>query len=97
MATRNEDGEEAKLVKRLLRGVEWRDRGKCVKREYGSARQEREIELWGVIGSIEISGATEPLLPLLAVGQFLHVGKSTSYGHGWYELQGGCFEWSESR
>jgi CRISPR-associated endoribonuclease Cas6 len=42
--------------------------------------------LKGYIGEIIFEGNITPFLPLLRMGEFLHVGKATAFGQGWYEL-----------
>lgn len=55
-----------------------------------SSRQKRSITLYGLTGSVLIT-ATNPtlkkLLPLLHLGELLHIGKSTALGLGEYQLQ----------
>ncbi|MCX7597874.1 MAG: CRISPR system precrRNA processing endoribonuclease RAMP protein Cas6 [Armatimonadetes bacterium] len=51
-----------------------------------SARQKREIDLSGVVGRVEVGGEWQPFWPLLALGQFIHVGKGTSFGCGQYRV-----------
>lgn len=68
--------------------VQWRQvEARWVQRRHWSARQGREIQLGGMLGRIELEGPLQPLLPLLRVGELLHVGKNTSYGYGWYGLE----------
>ena len=47
-----------------------------------SAAQQREVELFGVTGSITLSEGVNHLWPLLAVTQWSHIGKGTVYGMG---------------
>jgi CRISPR-associated endoribonuclease Cas6 len=47
-----------------------------------SYRQERDISMGGVSGSIEFTGNLDPFLPLLEIGEYLHVGKGTAFGLG---------------
>lgn len=51
-----------------------------------SAWQRRKIALGGVVERIEQGEGWQILWPLLAVGEFVHVGKSTSFGCGQYRL-----------
>ncbi len=82
-----DDGEEAKL-RDLVGQVRWTARGKWVQRRHWSARQQKEIELGGVFGEMRMEGPLGELWPLLRAGELLHVGKSTSYGYGWYTVEG---------
>lgn len=55
-----------------------------------SSRQGRKITLFGMTGDVFITGDDKilsRLLPLLWLGQYIHVGKSTTLGLGQYQLQ----------
>ncbi|MGZ5444639.1 MAG: CRISPR-associated endonuclease Cas1 [Thermoanaerobaculia bacterium] len=43
----------------------------------------------GILGAITLLGVPEEWLPILALGQHLHLGKSTRYGLGRYRIDGG--------
>lgn len=62
------------------RELRWFDWGRF------SGRQKREMKLGGLLGSFRLEGALEPFMPLLHLGQWLHVGKNTSFGLGAYRL-----------
>jgi CRISPR/Cas system endoribonuclease Cas6 (RAMP superfamily) len=50
-----------------------------------SSRQGRRVPLEGVVGRIVYQGdALDELVPLLALGEALHVGKGTALGMGRY-------------
>lgn len=54
-----------------------------------SSRQDRHMQLGGLIGALELSGpALAPLWPALWFGQWAHLGKGTSFGLGGYRLEG---------
>jgi hypothetical protein len=42
----------------------------------------------GVVGSATYIGELAPFLPLLALGQWVHVGKATVFGNGLYRMNG---------
>lgn len=44
-------------------------------------------QLGGVVGSVVYQGELEPFLPVLRAGEWIHVGKVTSFGFGRYFLQ----------
>ncbi len=55
-----------------------------------SSRQQQKITLFGLEGLVHLTGNNDTLtrlLPLLWLGQYLHVGKSTTLGLGQYQLQ----------
>ena len=51
-----------------------------------SVRQGRDVPLGGYVGPLVIEGDLAPFLPLLAAGQWLHVGKGAVMGHGGYTM-----------
>lgn len=51
-----------------------------------SNRQQRRMKLGGFIGSVCYEGELGPFLPLIALGQYLHLGKNTTFGMGKYAL-----------
>jgi hypothetical protein len=44
-------------------------------------------DLSGFVGSITYEGDFEEFLPLLHLGEYLHVGKNASFGNGWYRIE----------
>ena len=52
-----------------------------------SARQRAKMKLGGFVGEVEYAGAgLEEFLPLVAAGEWLHVGANTSFGLGRYRI-----------
>lgn len=54
-----------------------------------SSRQHKHIDLFGLIGDVQITASShilEKLMPLLWLGQYLHLGKNTTLGFGQYQL-----------
>ena len=51
-----------------------------------SQRQQREMKLGGLLGTLHLAGELAPFSALLHLGQWLHVGKNTSFGLGGYRL-----------
>lgn len=47
-----------------------------------SGRQKRRIEMGGLVGRVTYSGKLNNYLPLLALGEFIHVGKGAVVGNG---------------
>lgn len=52
-----------------------------------SSRQQQTIWMGGITGDIEFKGELRPFLPLLWAGQYLHVGRGTTFGNGQYQLR----------
>jgi len=53
-----------------------------------SSRQRTAMQLGGLLGQLTLSGpGLAPLWPLIALGQWLHLGKNTSFGLGFYRLR----------
>ena len=52
-----------------------------------SNRQQREMTLGGLLGELHLHGELDGLLPLLYLGQWLHLGKNASFGLGHYQIQ----------
>ena len=63
-------------------GLHWFDWGRY------SQRQQQEMQLGGLLGSIHLQGDLAPFAQLLHKGQWLHVGKNATMGLGGYWLQG---------
>jgi hypothetical protein len=49
-----------------------------------SGRQKQHIEMGGLVGPITYQGDLRPYLPLLVLGELIHVGKGTVFGNGQY-------------
>lgn len=47
-----------------------------------SARREKRMKLGGLMGSIWYQGNLEPFVPFLLLAEYIHVGKSVSFGFG---------------
>ncbi|MBU1207735.1 MAG: CRISPR system precrRNA processing endoribonuclease RAMP protein Cas6 [Proteobacteria bacterium] len=68
---------EVKVTERKLRWYNW---------ERYSARQESKINMGGFVGNIAFSGDLTPFWPYLLLGEYVHVGKGSSFGLGKYEI-----------
>ena len=53
-----------------------------------SRRQQQRMNLGGLVGQAAYEGELRPFLPLLILGQLVHVGKACVFGNGWYEIVG---------
>jgi hypothetical protein len=70
--------DQVEIEATALRWVEWT--------RY-SSRQRTHMQLGGLLGQLRLSGpGVAPLWPLIALGQWLHLGKNTSFGLGRYRL-----------
>jgi hypothetical protein len=54
-----------------------------------SGRQQQRVRMGGLVGRVTYEGDLKPFLPLLALGERVHVGKGTVFGNGWYEIEAG--------
>lgn len=61
-------------------GLRWFDWGRY------SQRQQQEMQLGGLLGSVHLQGDLAPFAELLHLGQWLHVGKNATMGLGGYRL-----------
>ncbi len=57
-------------------------RGERVDLVRWSSTQQREIDLYGVVGSVILPGGSGQIWPLLAAAQWTHIGKGTVFGMG---------------
>jgi len=53
-----------------------------------SGRQKQRIKMGGLMGRVTYEGDLQDYLPLLALGELVHVGKGTVFGNGQYEIIG---------
>jgi CRISPR-associated endoribonuclease Cas6 len=73
-----ERSREVKVQKENLSWFDW---------ERYSNRQEIKMKMGGFTGSITFEGDIEQFLPFLTLGEYIHVGKGTSFGLGKYEIR----------
>lgn len=52
-----------------------------------SARQKKKIPIEGIKGNVNYEGNLTPFLPYLRIGEYLHIGKNTSFGLGKYRIE----------
>jgi hypothetical protein len=53
-----------------------------------SGRQKQSVKMGGLMGKVTYQGDLAPYLPLLALGELIHVGKGTVFGNGQYQIMG---------
>ena len=69
-------------VKTKERNIKWYDW------ERYSSRQDIRMKLGGFMGNITFEGDLEDFLPFIKLGEYIHIGKQTSFGLGKYEIVG---------
>jgi CRISPR-associated endoribonuclease Cas6 len=52
-----------------------------------SSRQKQGIQLDGLLGKVTLEGDLQPWANLLALGEYTHIGKNTSFGLGQFQLE----------
>ncbi len=72
------ESEKISVTRRNLRWWDW---------ERYSNRQQRRMQLGGMVGKMKLTGDLALFWPLLCFGQYIHVGKNTTFGMGNYTLQ----------
>ena len=70
--------ERVRLLRSEVRWVDW---------ERYSSRQQTTMKFGGIIGEAIYEGDLELLLPLLKVGEVVHVGRHCVFGNGRYEME----------
>ncbi len=72
---------EAEQIETVTGDLHWHDW------ERYSARQDARMKLGGFVGQVTYQGNLQPFLPLLRLGEIVHVGKGTSFGLGKYVIE----------
>ncbi len=72
-----ESSKGVKIKEESLRWLDW---------ERYSNRQETKMKMGGFIGTIVFEGDLGAFMPFLRLGEYLHVGKGTSFGLGKYKI-----------
>ena len=72
-----EAAKEVRLAEARTGWVDW---------ERYSRRQQQRMNLGGLVGQATYEGDIEPFLPLLTLGELVHVGKACVFGNGKYEV-----------
>ena len=52
-----------------------------------SMRQKKYIGMGGITGNITFVNVAKPFFNLLKIGEYTHIGKNTSFGHGYYKIE----------
>ena len=72
---------QAETVETVEKSLQWRDFTRY------SSRQNRKMQLGGLVGSVTYAGDLAVFLPFVALGKFLRVGKNATFGLGKYQIQ----------
>lgn len=51
-----------------------------------SSKQAHRIRTGGFVGNVSFNGALDKFLPFIKLGEYIHIGKQTSFGLGKYEI-----------
>lgn len=72
-----ERAQAVQLVESQTRWANW---------ERFSSRQQQQVRMGGLVGQVTYEGDLAPYLPLLALGEQIHVGKGTVFGNGQFRI-----------
>lgn len=72
--------DRAKHVEIVDADTQWQDW------ERYSTRQRRRMNLGGIVGTVTYTGNLTPFLPVIQLGELIHVGKGTTFGNGRYGI-----------
>lgn len=72
-----EKAKEVKVKESNLRWFDW---------QRYSNRQETRMKMGGLLGEIIFKGDFKPFMPFLILGEYIHLGKGTSFGLGKYKI-----------
>lgn len=72
--------ELSQKVKTVINNLKWVDWYRY------SSRQKRKLLIGGIIGEVVFEGRLGTFWPFLSLGEWIHVGKGTSFGFGKYQL-----------
>lgn len=66
------------------------DRTRCIEVSRQSQKTGQRHDVGGFVGDASFQGAAiGPLMPLLRLGEVLHVGRHAAFGNGWFEIANG--------
>jgi hypothetical protein len=74
-------GDAAEVIATVADRTEWVERSRVTRRDA------HRHDLSGFVGSLTVCGDVAPFLPLLRVGEYVHVGKNAVFGNGWFEAR----------
>lgn len=71
--------DDVKIKERNIKWYDW---------ERYSSRQGTRMKLGGFLGNITFEGDLKKFIPFIKLGEYIHIGKQTSFGLGQYEIVG---------
>jgi len=71
--------DEIKIKEKNIKWYDW---------ERYSSRQDTRMKLGGFLGDITFEGDLKEFIPFIKLGEYIHIGKQTSFGLGKYEIAG---------
>ena len=86
-------GEAAERVETVFDRTRWVERARASRRPSGPTTDYRRPatvlphDLSGFVGRITFRGDLAPFLPLLRIGEYVHVGKNAVFGNGWFVMK----------
>ena len=79
-------GVDAHALIAAAHGVTHTSRLQWVRKERRSFRTERVVPMSGFVGKVRFVGELAPFLPLIFLGEYLHIGHHTAFGFGKYRI-----------
>lgn len=73
--------ERAQEIRRQSEDTQWVDWDRY------SGRQDARITLGGLVGTVQYTGDLEEFMPLIKIGEYVHVGKGAVFGMGKYRIE----------
>lgn len=75
------------LVDFAMKVSTFEDKTQWMDVERFSSRQQSSMKMGGLLGEITYAGSIEPYLPLLLLGEYIHLGKNATFGLGKYHIK----------
>ena len=79
-------GVDAHALLKAARDVKHTSHLQWVRKERRSFRTKRVVPMGGFVGKVRFAGELSPFLPLIFLGEYLHIGHHTAFGFGQYRI-----------
>ena len=79
---------DAPTLIKAASAVKYKPRFFWLRADRWSYRAESSIPMGGFIGKVRFMSELEPFLPFIYLGEYLHIGHHTAFGHGQYRICG---------